>query len=149
MQYPAQSSLWLLEHATRDRKRASDASSSTVLARFHQFFPLTIFRDELIIEEDRVMWIENRGPWTKDLISIMATDIACVNASIGPFFGSIHIKSLTGGPEVMMDRLWKNDIHEIRSLVEGIALISRNDIPIETTNIEAKRQIFFSKGAIH
>lgn len=148
MKYPTQSGLWLLEHATRNRTQAN-VMSSPVLARFRQFFPLTIFKDELVIEEHRVIWIDNKGPWTKEVISIMATDIACVNAQIGPFFGSIHIKSLTGGPEIMIDRLWKNDIHKIRNLIEGIAIFSRNDTPIETNNIETTRQILFNKGALH
>ena len=148
IKYPAQSGMWMLEHTTKTREWPTPAAKSSVLARFRQFFPLTIFPDELIIEEHRVIWIENKGPWTNELVSIMATDIACVNASIGPFFGHVHIKSLTGGPEILIDRLWKNDIHKIRNLVEGIALASRSGRPIEGDNIESKREILLNAGLI-
>lgn len=149
MRYPVQSDLWKLEHVFKNKinglRRNPD---SPVLARARQFFPFTIFCDELIVEEHRVVWIDNKGPWTKDYISIMATDIASVNSSTGPLFGHIHIKSLTGGPEILVDRLFKREINKIRDMIEGIAMASRNGVHIQEDNIEAKRQIFLRAGTI-
>lgn len=149
MKYPAQSDIWKLEQTSKNRKSQDFSMRSTELARFNQFFPLTIFPDELIIEEHRVVWIENKGPWTRELISIMATDIACVNASTGPFFGHVHVKSLTGGPEILVDRLWKNDVDKIRNLIEGVALASRRGSVIESDNIEVRRDMLLRAGAIN
>lgn len=149
MRYPAESNLWKVEQLQNRTSNKISFTQSQVLARFRQFFPFTIFCDELIIEEGRVVWIENKGPWTKELISIMATDIACVNASTGPFIGHIHIKSLTGGPEILIDRLLSSDIYKIRSFVEGIAMAARNGVTYKTNDIEAKRRIFLKTGEIN
>ncbi len=149
MKYPVQSDLWKLEHASKNKLNGSkNSSDSFVLARARQFFPFTLFCDELIIEEHRVVWIDNKGPWTKEYISIMATDIASVNSSTGPVFGHIHIKSLTGGPEILVDRLFKREISKIRDIIEGIVMASRNGVHIQEDNIETKRQIFLRAGTI-
>lgn len=150
MRYPVQSDMWKLDHSLKKKQgNPSINPPSSVLARARQFFPLTIFCDELIVEEHRVVWIDNKGPWTKEMISIMATDIASVNSSTGPFFGHIHIKSLTGGPEILVDRLFKRDITKIRNIIEGIVLTSRNGYKLETENVEAKRQLFFKAGTVY
>jgi len=78
----------------------------------------------------------------------MATDIACVNASTGPFFGHIHIKSLTGGPEILVNSMTRKNVYRIRSLVEGIALASREGLQIESDDLEAERQNLYRAGEI-
>lgn len=148
MKYPAQSEMWKLEQAQKNTTVQNPTSFSNELARFSQFFPLTLFPDELIIEDHRVVLIDNKGPWTNELISIMATDIACVNSSTGPLFGHVHVKSLTGGPEIMIDRLWKSDVSKIRNLIEGIALMTRKGSVIASDDIEVRRDILLRAGTI-
>lgn len=137
MKYLAQSDLWRVDRMARGLSRNG---KSRVLAQFRQVFPLTLFPDELIIEELRIVWVQKNGPWTNNVISIMATDIACVNASTGPFFGHVHIQSLTGGPEILIDNLLRNDTSKIRSLVEGIALAAREGLKIEYQNIRSEKE---------
>ena len=80
----------------------------------------------------------------------MATDIASVNASSGLFFGQVHIKSLTGGPEIFVDNMLRRHIYKIRSLVEGIALSSREGLRLEhQANLEAERQDILTAGSVH
>jgi hypothetical protein len=148
MKYPAQSDLWRLDHIVRTKSIAGEDGQSRVLSRFRQVFPLTLFPGEIIIEELRIVWVRRSGPWTNEVISIMATDIACVNASSGPFFGQIHIKSLTGGPEIFIDNLFKSNVYKIRSLVEGIALASRERLRIEASDLEVERQSLLRAGSI-
>lgn len=137
MKYLAQSDLWRLDRMARGLSRNG---KSRVLAQFRQVFPLTLFPDELIIEELRIVWVQKNGPWTNNVISIMATDIACVNASTGPFFGHVHIQSLTGGPEILIDNLSRSDAFKIRSLVESIALSAREGLKINYQNIETEKE---------
>ncbi|GEM_PF-2784301 len=149
MKYPAQSDLWRLD-ATIHAKPISTNSHSRVLGHFKQLFPLTLFRDNLIIEELRIIHVKQDGPWIEEVISIMATDIACVNCTTGMFFGSVHIKSLTGGPEIFMDNLLRKDVLTIRSLVEGIALASREGLKIDhETSVDEERENFLRAGAVH
>lgn len=149
MKYPAQSDLWRLEHITRAKPAIGKNGTSRVLARFRQVFPLAFFPDEVIVEELRIVWIQNNGFWSNQVISIMATDIACVNASAGPFFGSVHIRSLTGGPEICTDNLSRSDVFRIRSLVEGIALASREGLKIENRDLETERQSLITAGQVN
>src|SRR3989344_7105784 len=123
MRYPAQSDIWRLDHVIRPTNGASGGTSlvnhgqSRVLGRFRQIFPLSLFCDDLIIEELRIVHVKKNGPWAYGVISIMATDIASVNASSGLFFGQVHVKSLTGGPEIFVDNMLRRHIYRIRSLV--------------------------------
>ena len=147
MNYPAQSDLWRLNNAVRPTV-VSERGQSRFLGRFRQIFPLTLFPDELIIEELRIVHVQNNGPWSKQIISIMATDIACVYASSGPFFGHIHVQSLTGGPEIMVQNLHKSDAVKIRSLIEGIALNAREGLRVEGKDLESERVSLISAGGI-
>jgi|SRR3990167_3157495 len=149
MKYVAQSELWKLEQALKNRSAISPSGRSRILAKFRQIFPLTLFPDELIIEEKRVIWVQNKGPWTNNSLSIIATDIASVNSTTGPFFGHIHIKSLTGGPEIIIDKLLSHEITKIRSLVEGIALASRNGFDFENGSLEVEREYLLKSGSIN
>src|SRR3989344_4050621 len=104
MNYPAQSDIWRLKMATgNSQKNITQIGKSRILFRTKQVFPIILFPSELIVEELRIVCLKQLGPWTNEILSIMATDIASVNASSGLFFGHIHIKSLTGGPEIMVD----------------------------------------------
>lgn len=149
MNYPAQSDLWRLDHVVKSRPVLSQNGQSRVLGRFHQIFMLTIFPDQLIIEELRIVWLNRMGPWANKVVSIMATDIACVYASAGPFFGHIHIQSLTGGPEIFVDNLLKRDVFRIRGLVEGIALAAREGLKIGDNGLEAEKQSLMKAGAVN
>lgn len=148
MKYPAQSDLWRLDYVTKARPINSDGQSR-VLGRFRQVFVFTLFPDDLLIEELRIVWINRMGPWANKVVSIMATDIACVYASSGPFFGHVHIQSLTGGPEIFVDSLLKKDVLKIRSLVEGIALSAREGLKINGGNLEMERQNLMEAGAVN
>ncbi len=143
----AQSDLWRFDQVVKSKPTISNGNSR-VLGRFRQIFPLTLFPDQLIVEELRIVWVRRNGPWANEVISIMATDIACVNAASGPFIGHVHIKSLTGGPEISVDNLTRQNVYKIRSLVEGIALASREGLQIETDDLETERQNLYEAGSI-
>ena len=155
MRYPAQSDIWRLDHVMKPKAHTNgegmnNHSQSRVLDRFRQVFPLTLFPDDLIVEELRIVHVKKNGPWAYEVISIMATDIASVNVSTGMFFGQIHIKSLTGGPEIFVDSMLRRHIYKVRSLVEGIALSSREGLQLDhQSNLEAERQDILEAGSIH
>lgn len=149
MKYEAQSDIWKLEQTQNGKTSSKLGKKSRELARFRQFFPLTIFLDKIIIEEHRVILVKNNGPWTDQVITIMATDIACVNASTGPFFGQVHVKSLTGGPEIFIDRLLKHHVYKIRGLIEGIVLTSRGGLEINTENLEVEKEALLRFGQVN
>ncbi len=148
MNYPAQSNIWQIEQALGVGRKAEPTDQSRILAKFFQTFPLTLFPDKLVIEELRIVWVHKDGPWDQEIISIMATDIASIDASAGPFFGRVLIKSLTGGPEIMIDNLHRGDVFRIRCLVEGIALSSRAGLQITKGDLEIERDSLLRVGAV-
>ncbi|MDO8486784.1 MAG: hypothetical protein Q7S45_00610 [Candidatus Curtissbacteria bacterium] len=149
MKYLAQSDIWKLEQAIGNNQTIKTRVKSRELARFRQLFPLTVFPDKIVIEEHRVIWIQNNGPWMDQVITIMATDIACVNAATGPLFGQVHVKSLTGGPEIFVDRLLKHDVYKIRGLIEGIVLGSRGGLEIDDECLEIEREALLTAGEVN
>lgn len=150
MKYPALSDIWRLNMAiTASNKNAVQTDKSRILYRTKQVFPIILFPSELIIEELRIVCLKQLGPWTSEVLSIMATDIASVNASSGLFFGLIHIKSLTGGPEILVDNLPRGDVFKVRGLVEGIAMSARKGLSIRNDNLETERQSLYQAGRVN
>lgn len=147
MNYPAESEMWEIEQASKNWQ-IIPVNESRVLARFKQVFPLSFFPDDLIIEELRIVWVRKSGPWMDEVISIMATDIASIDASAGPFFGHIHIKNLTGGPEIMVNNLWRGDVYRIRGLIEGISLSSRVGLRVDGDSLDLKRRLLSNAGLV-
>lgn len=154
MNYLALSDMWRLDRALKLKNTTNSGqivpnSRSRILARARQVFPLTLFPDEIIVEELRIVWFRKQGPWSYEVVSIMATDIASVNAASGPFFGHIHVQSLTGGPEITVDNLSRKNVYTIRSLVEGIAMSAREGLAVENANIESERRNLMQAGQIN
>lgn len=150
MNYPAQSDIWRLNMANgANGKNITQIGKSRILFRTKQVFPITLFPSELIVEELRIVCLKQLGPWTNEILSIMATDIASVNASSGLFFGHIHIKSLTGGPEIMVNSLTKRDVFRVRSLVEGIAMSAREGLKVQSDNLESEKQSLYQAGTVN
>lgn len=149
MDYLAKSDIWQVDQVVGGRQLVSPTNQSRVLATFKQIFPLALFPDELIIEELRIIWVHKDLPWADEVISIMATDIASIDASAGPFFGRIHIKNLTGGPEILIDNLLRGDVYKIRCLVEGVALAARVGLRVDDEDLETKREFLARAGAVH
>ena len=152
MNYPAQSSLWRLDMALKPRTNGETITQhghSRVLAEAKQPFPIVLFPSTIIVEELRIIHLRKMGPWMDDVISIMATDIASVNCSTGLIFGHIHVKSLTGGPQIMVENLFKRDVLKIRSLIEGIALSAREGLKVNGESLEAEKQSLMRAGTIN
>ena len=152
MRYPALSDMWRLDMALRPKtngKAITEGGQSRILYSARQIIPLTLFPDQITVEELRIVWLRKMGPWMNEVVSIMATDIASVNCSTGLFFGYIHVQSLTGGPEILVDNLLKKDVLVIRSLVEGIAMSAREGLKVYGENLEAEKQSLIQAGTVN
>lgn len=154
MNYLAQSNLWRLE-AAKPRQNANGTiaagsnGKSRIMHRATQVFPFTLFPSQLVVEEHRIIWLKKLGPWMEEVISIMATDIASVNCTSGLLFGNVHVQSLTGGPEILIDNLPKKDVYKIMSLVEGIAMSAREGVKIEGQNLQEQKENLLAVGKIN
>ena len=148
MDYLARSDIWQSDEALKAGQAVPPTNQSRVLARFRQIFPLALFPDDLIVEELLIVWVRKDAQWSEEVISIIATDIASVDASVGPLFGRIHVKSLTGGPEILVDNLLRGDVYRIRCLVEGIALAARAGFKVDVEDLETKKEFLAKVGSV-
>src|SRR3989344_7990453 len=151
MNYPAQSNLWRLDMVSRptgNGKTVIQNGLSRILASATQVFPLEFFPDKITVEELRIVWNRKKGPWADEIITIMATDIASVNCASGLLFGHIHVQSLTGGPEILVDNLIKRDVYKIMSLIEAIAMTAREGLKVEGSDLEQRRGNFLAAGQV-
>ena len=149
MNYPAQSNLWRLDTAIRPQTNGKTVvanGKSQVLAIASQVFPFVLFPDHIIVEELRIIWHKRIGPWADEIIPIMASDIASVNCASGLFFGFIHIQSLTGGPEIIVENLHKKDVFKIMNLVEGIAMSAREGLRVEDSTFDQQKRNLLATG---
>ena len=154
MRYPALSDRWRLDMAIKPKdhpngKTVTDIGKSRILASAKQIVPLTLFPDTIVVEELRIVWVRQLGIWMNEVVSTMATDIGSVNCKTGLLFGHIHIQSLTGGKEILVDNLLKKDVLKIRSLVEGIALSAREGLMVNEENLETEKQSLMEAGAVN
>jgi len=121
---------------------------SRVLDRFKSMFPFMLFPDELIVEENRVIWKNWLGPGMTSVISIMATDISNVQASHGPFFGHLHVGSLVGGPEILVEKLSRKDVVKARALIEGIILTARERVTLRKKEVAKEEEELTKIGEV-
>lgn len=128
--------------------KGEEEKQSRVLGRFRSMFPFMLFPDELIVEEKRVIWRNWMGPGYTRVISIMATDISNVQASHGPFFGHLHVGSLVGGPEILIERLSRKDCVRARALVEGIILAARERAEVKKGKVEKEKEDLSRLGEV-
>jgi len=123
-------------------------NKSRVLRRFRSVFPFMLFPDELIVEENRVIWKNWLGPGYSRVISIMATDISNVQASHGPIFGHLHVGSLVGGPEILIEKLSRKECVKARALIEGIILTAREKLAVRKKEIEKEKEELSKLGGV-
>lgn len=150
--YLTQTGIWRFNIADKGYpygKYVNNQYKSRILYRAKQVFPVVLFPSEIIVEELRIIHIKQMGPWTSDVFSIMATDIASVEAANGLLIGHIHIKSLTGGPEIFVDTLSKRDVYRIRGIVEGIAMSAREGLKVKSQDLETERQSLYQAGRVN
>jgi len=143
---------YLLPFRTKSTKKKEPTKEperqSRVLGTFKSVFPFQFFPDELIVEEKRVIWKDWMGPGLWKAISIMASDISNVQASHGPFLGHIHVGSLVGGPEILIQHLWRSDVIKARALIEGIILAARERAPIRKEEVEQEEEELSELGEV-
>jgi len=134
---------------SKERKQSKEPErQSRVLGTFKSVFPFQFFPDEIIVEEKRVVWKDWMGPGLWKAISIMASDISNVQASHGPILGHLHVGSLVGGPEILIQHLWRKDVIRARALIEGIILTARERTSIHKERVEKEREELSQLGKV-
>jgi hypothetical protein len=125
-------------HILKSKKDADEVTrlkravkkSHQVLASAHTVFPMTLFRDSIIVDRTKVSIIKRDFFWTSNVISFQIEDILNVSCSIGPLFGSLTIVSrvMSSEDHFHINYLWRNDAVIIKRIIQGHCIAKNSKI---------------------
>ncbi|HEX5395002.1 MAG TPA: hypothetical protein VFW52_01460 [Candidatus Saccharimonadales bacterium] len=114
--------------------------SHEVLFKANTVFPFTLFTDTVVLDREKVSFI-NRGFFgVARITSVPVRDILSVEADIGPFFGSVHTSSrfyVTNPKSISWLR--RRDAEKLQRMLQGYIIAHEQDINCD--NIDKNKLI--------
>lgn len=113
-----------------------------VLLRANTFFPFDFFPDEIVIDENQVNIIRRRFIATKDIESILISEIKSVTVSTSLFFSSLTISRLKPNYEdINIDYLPNQAAKDARQIIQGLMVSEKAEVDIAKieTNLLSKK----------
>jgi hypothetical protein len=116
--------------------------------RYHQVigsartvFPMTIFRDSIIVDRTKISIIKRDFFWTSNVVSFRIEDVLNVSCGVGPLFGSLTIASrvMSTVDHFRIDYLWRSDAIKMNFLIQGYIIAKNNKL--ETDHL-SRRELF-------
>ena len=106
------------------------AESHEVLASATTVFPFTLFRDDVIVDRNKVTLTKRSFFFTSEVISIRIEDILHVKASSGPFFGSVvlTVRALSAEDHHTINFFWREDAIRLKHIIHGYVIARHNNI---------------------
>lgn len=103
--------------------------SHDVLFEADTIFPFMLFPDTIRIDREMIT-ITHRAFWrVAKTTSVQIPDILSVELSLGPFFGSLSIKSryFINNPQ-RIQYLWRSQAQQAHDLLQGYIIAAQKDI---------------------
>lgn len=99
------------------------------LLKVKAFFPLDLFPDEVIVDENKITIVNYSFFFNKHIRSILVKDIANVTASTSLFFGSLQIvdQYFTQDP-VHVQYLKRNETICARRIIQGLMIAYQDNV---------------------
>lgn len=108
-----------------------------VLFEAHTVFPFTLFPDTLTLDREKLTIAERYFWRVAKITSVPVSEILSCQASVGPFFGSIHLVfSFFADNERTVKFLWREDATKLQRMLHGYIIAHKRQI--NTTNISAE-----------
>lgn len=106
------------------------SESNEVLASATTIFPLTLFRDDIVLDRTKVTITRRNFFWSSEVMSIRIEDILNVTSSVGPFFGSVTIagRVLSSEDHFTVTNFWRHDAVHLKHIIQGYVIAQHNDI---------------------
>lgn len=104
--------------------------SKEILAEATTVFPFTFFPDNITVDRAQVTIVHRSFIKVGEIASIRIEDILNADASVGPFFGSLHIYTRfynTQHPYVVK-WLWREDALRIKRILHGYIIATKRKI---------------------
>lgn len=134
------------ENAEKEEKEAEEGPEKLVelTERTHDIlyeattvFPFTLFPDTVSLDREKIT-IAERFFWrVAKITSVPISEIMSCQASVGPFFGSLHIVlSFFVDNEKSIKFLWREDAQELQRMLHGYIIAHKRKI--NTTNVSTE-----------
>jgi hypothetical protein len=131
-------------------------NSREILAKATTVFPFTLFTDDITVDRSQVTIVHRTFLKLGDVTSIRIEDILNIEATVGPFFGSLKITTRyfnqsQDQQHYLINWLWRHDALRIKRILHGYLIAVKQKIdcsPLETYEL---RQMLYtlSKGMQH
>ncbi len=131
VQQPVQlEALYLMDHL--DDLETTIFRSNEVLASAKTVFPLTLFRDDIVVDRTKITITKRDFFFTSQVMSIRIEDVLNVKVALGPFFGSVTIvvRVLSSEDHHTINFLWRKDAIHLKHIIQGYIIAQHNQIDI-------------------
>jgi len=117
-----------------DKLRNVVKRSHEVLASANTVFPITLFRDTVIVDRTRVTIIKRTFFWTSKTVSVQIEDILNVSCGVGPFFGSliISVRVMNSTDHFEIDYFWRHDAIHLKHIIQGYMIAKAHNIDVDS-----------------
>jgi hypothetical protein len=131
--------------------RRAIQNSKQILAQATTVFPFTLFPDTVTIDRSQVTIVHRSFLKLGDVVSIRIEDVLNVEATVGPFFGSLSISTRffnTSQDEkhYKVHWLWRHDALHIKRILHGYMTAVKQHIDCSRLETRELTQLLNSLG---
>lgn len=123
-------------------------NSQEVLYEATTVFPFTLVPDTLTLDREKLT-IAQRFFWrTATITSVPVSEILSAQASVGPFFGSVHLVfSFFADNQKTVSFFWRNDAIELQRLLHGYIIAHKRKINCTTIDTDDLKILLHELGS--
>ncbi|HSW79020.1 MAG TPA: hypothetical protein VLF88_03340 [Candidatus Babeliales bacterium] len=123
-------------------------SSQEILYEAQTVFPFTLFPDSITLDREKIT-IADRFFWrTATITSVPVSEILSAQASVGPFFGSLHmVFSFFADNQKTLKFLWRQDAIELQRMLHGYIIAHKKEINTSTMELEDLKTLLHELGS--
>lgn len=107
-------------------------AENTPIMHIKAVFPFDFFPNEVIIDKTKVTIIKKYFFWTRQVTTILISDVLNVTVNHGLLFGSLAIADRFFAQDPFsINYLWKQDAARAASVIQGMVLASKEQIDVK------------------
>lgn len=137
--FPApEKTLYQFQQEKLDELKRVVQRSNEVIARARTVWPLTLFRDDIVVDRTKITITKRDFFFVSEVMSIRLEDILNVKVSLGPFFGSLTlaVRVLSSEDHHTINYFYRKDAIHLKHIIQGYIIALHNNIDCHDTDKE-------------
>lgn len=123
-----------IQSVKEEKKKINKLIKQTdrVLFKAYTVFPFTPFPHELVIDENKINYVESTFFFTKNTRNILLANVAEAKVGTSPFFSSLTIMDMSFDrrQEIRIPYLRSNDAISARNIIQGLIIAKKEGIDV-------------------